>query len=589
MRAKWAAPIAIVAAMVALGAGAAPASADVDDFTFESMDADYTLTRADDGTSRLAVSETFVAVFPEFDQNHGIRRLLPDSYLGAPLMPSLVSITDAAGNPRAAEEEYGDGVLAITSRSDDYVHGAQSYVFSYTMSNVVRAFADTRADEFYWNVNGLDWAQPFGRVSATLHVAGELASALTGNQACYVGEAGSTTPCTIEVISETDDEVVIRASASDVPPFQTMTIAVGFQPGTFTPFNTAWLSTPFGWFQALFGVLAVAALIWAIIVRRRHLRHAPGRPTIIAEYEPPAHIDALEGAVLLGKSTKAIPAEVLEQAVVGSIRIVEGEKRWFGGTKLTAQLVDSSRADGDGILLLQGLFPDLTPGAEYTFGSSDTRLSAAARSILKAADAELTARGLRRTVPVTVRLGPILLAVFAATGSLIFGVLALGAYTGPEISVGVLIGGILIAVAVIGILVHRPLSATGSEVRDHLLGLQMFIAWAEADRIRMLQSPEGAERRPIDIDDPRQKLHLYEALLPYAVVFGLEEQWARELAVLYDQTATPSWYFGVSGFNAAAFSSGISSLSTASSSSTGGSTGGGSAGGGGGGGGGGGV
>ena len=66
--------------------------------------------------------------------------------------------------------------------------------------------------------------------------------------------------------------------------------------------------------------------------------------------------------MLLGRTTKAIPAEVLEQAVVGSIRIVEGERKFFGGVKLKAQLIDPSRADGDGRLLLAGLFPFLQPG-----------------------------------------------------------------------------------------------------------------------------------------------------------------------------------------------------------------------------------
>lgn len=59
---------------------AAPAG--VDDFTFDSFDADYTLTRADDGTSRLRAVETIVAVFPETDQNRGIRRAIPDTYQG---------------------------------------------------------------------------------------------------------------------------------------------------------------------------------------------------------------------------------------------------------------------------------------------------------------------------------------------------------------------------------------------------------------------------------------------------------------------------------------------------------------------------
>jgi hypothetical protein len=87
------------------------------------------------------------------------------------------------------------------------------------------------------------------------------------------------------------------------------------------------------------------------------------------------------------------------------------------------------------------------------------------------------------------------------------------------------------------------------------------------------------------------KLKLYETLLPYAVVFGQEKKWAEELVVLYGAGNSPGWYAGSSGFNAAAFSAGISNLSTSasSSSSSGGSSGGGSAGGGGGGGGGGGV
>ncbi|WP_454117403.1 hypothetical protein [Microbacterium lacticum] len=107
----------------------------------------------------------------------------------------------------------------------------------------------------------------------------------------------------------------------------------------------------------------------------------------------------------------------------------------------------------------------------------------------------------------------------------------------------------------------------------------------------MLQSPTGAERVPVDVNDLRQKLDLYEKLLPYAVVFGQEKEWSRQLAVLYTAVGAsgPYWFAGTGAFDASSFASGIGSLSSAasSSSSTGGSSGGGSAGGGGGGGGGG--
>ena len=119
-----------------------------------------------------------------------------------------------------------------------------------------------------------------------------------------------------------------------------MTIAVAFEEGTFVPFDSSYLASPWGWLNGIAGLGVVAALVYAIVVRVRYLRDEPGRPTIIAEYTPPREVDALESAVLLGRTTKAIPAEVLEQAVVGSIRIVEGDRKLFGGVKLKAQLID---------------------------------------------------------------------------------------------------------------------------------------------------------------------------------------------------------------------------------------------------------
>jgi len=578
--------------LVASVAVALPAAADVDDFEFSSLDADYTLTRAEDGTSRLRVVETFVAVFPDIDQNRGMRRTIPSSYNGQPLNPSLVSITDENGAERPAETDSDDGVFEMVSRADDFVHGAQTYVFTYDLENVTWTF-DDGGQEFYWDVNGVDWPQAFGRVTATLHVDAALASSLTGRQACYVGGQGSTEQCQIAVAPE-DGGTAVTAAADGVGPYETVTIAVGFEPDTFTLFDSSYLASGWGWAQsvATVGMLgAVGAAFWS---RRRWLRDDPGRPTIIAEYTPPRDVDALESAVLLGKTSKAIPAEVLEQAIVGSIRILEGAPKTFGKSKLQVELVDLSRADGDGRMLLDGLFgPDAVPGATFEFGKQDTRLSTVASKILKAADKELDRHGLRRPVPAGVRAWPIVAVVLTSALVFLFGVLALDAAVMPLVPILLFVLAVGALVVGIGVVTHRPLTSAGAEVRDHLAGLKVFIDWAEADRIRMLQSPMGAERRPVDVNDPRQMIHLYEALLPYAVVFGQEKKWADELMVYYDRAdIAPGWYYGAGAFNAATFSSSIASLSTAamsSSSTSGGSSGGGSAGGGGGGGGGGGV
>ena len=54
-------------------------------------------------------------------------------------------------------------------------------------------------------------------------------------------------------------------------------------------------------------------------------------------------------------------------------------------------------------------------------------------------------------------------------------------------------------------------------------GLKMYIEMAEAERMKLLQSVEGADTSAEGI------VKLYEKLLPYAAVFGLEESWMDEM------------------------------------------------------------
>jgi uncharacterized membrane protein YgcG len=134
-------------------------------------------------------------------------------------------------------------------------------------------------------------------------------------------------------------------------------------------------------------------------------------------------------------------------------------------------------------------------------------------------------------------------------------------------------------------------------LRDHLAGLEMYMKVAEAERLKVLQSPGGADRTPIDTSDGARMVRLYERVLPYAVLFGIEKEWTKTLEIAYaDQAAVPDWYSGADGvFNAALLGSALSNFShttstafappaSTSSSSSGFSSGGGFSGGGGGGG-----
>ncbi|MUG03577.1 DUF2207 domain-containing protein, partial [Bacillus tequilensis] len=136
---------------------------------------------------------------------------------------------------------------------------------------------------------------------------------------------------------------------------------------------------------------------------------------------------------------------------------------------------------------------------------------------------------------------------------------------------------------------HTVLTPEGAERAEHLLGVREFIRVAEADRLRMLQSAEGAERRS---DGSIDVVHLYEKLLPYAMLFGEEKTWAEVLETSYaDSGQGPDWvsaYVGVSlASRLSSYSTSMNSAATytpPSSSSASGSTGGGFSGSGGGGG-----
>ena len=583
--------IGILSLLFIVHPSAARADGDPDDFRFESLHADYTLSRDDDGTSRVRVVETFVAVFPDSDQNRGMRRGIETRFNDQPTRPQLISITDGDGNPRPAETDTDDGEYVMTSRADEYLHGAQTFVFTYTLEHVTWPYGNSDADEFNWNIVGTDHAQPYGTVSVVLHVPGELAGALTGNSACYFGARGETKQCTVATGPGDGQGVTIEAqlpaSGTDaLGPDQAMTLAVGFTKGTFTSFDANPFATPWGWLQAGGLAIGLSGVVTAFAARRRALADEPGRGTVIAQYEPPAGIDALHGAVFLGKKGTAIPAEVLEQALAGSLRIIQGEKTFWGKGKLVAEFIGRGNADEDGRMLLRALFGDgRQPGAQYTFGTTDSDFAKASQTMLAKANTDLTSRGFYRSVRAKAYAWPVLVMIVGLVATIGFGaaVIASGAIVG--FSIAAIVAVALLLFIGIGLLIKRPLTRKGAELREHLDGLKIFIDWAEADRIRMLQSVSGAERVAVDTNDPRQMLRLYEPLLPWAVVFGQEKEWSEQLAVLYGD-GSPGWYVGSGSFNAAAFSAGIGSLSaaSASSSSTGGSTGGGSAGGGGGGG-----
>jgi uncharacterized membrane protein YgcG len=604
-------------AVVALDA----AGAGVDDFEFASFDGVYELSRGDDGRSQLHTVETLVAVFPDFDQNRGIRRALVPDYKGHSTNIHIVSVTDENGTPRSYESAYDDDgffVLTIAVPQGQFVHGQQTYVIEYTQTDVTATSTDltdgVTRDEFFWDTNGTGWAQPFGEVTATVRVASALRPSLTGEAYCYYGYEGARDRCEVST-----DEGEFTATVRDLTGYQNMTVVVSFEQGTFAsaPF---WAYVPIP--VLLAAALVVFALIFTLITRFVFYRDAPGRGTIIAQYEPPEGLSTLVAANIVGRPTKGMAASIVDLAVQKNLRILEHDQGWskvFGVQRLSSAGLAPDEARvmgalfsinpfsiGAGVLPgLKNLFqiggsapqPIPDPAGEVRWlTKGDTVLGQQVVALTKAVAREVEAGGLRRKPPgwpLAVIVGAFVLAGVMLLGLAVFG-------GGSEMTVVYSVIGLnavpWIAILSIGLVARRrPLTTKGSELKEHLLGLREFIRIAEADRLQMLQSVSGAER--ISTTDGAAIIKIYEKLLPYAVLFGLEKQWAAEIAKYYD-TNPPDWYAGSHGFAIGSFAAGLSSLSSSvstsysgssGSSSSGGGGGGGSSGGGGGGGGGGGV
>lgn len=561
----------------------------VNDFTIRSFEADYYLSRDDEGRSQLKTVEKITALFPDSDQNHGLERALPQRYDGHSTSLKVESITDENGQALPyADFTDNDNLVLRIGDTDSYVQGEQTYVITYVQRDVTRYFADTNDDEFYWDVNGVEWRVPIESTTARLYMAAPLSDSLNGQMSCYQGRSGSTTSCGIELTSENDD-AVFTATADNLGRGATMTLAVGFQPQTFTGYQP----TPLERMMQLWpmvalvsSIAAVGIIIWLSVKYSRIMHRAKGRGTIIPEYLPPKEASVFIAGQVTKNYQTEITAQLIDLAVRHHLKIYQTkEKTIWKQAEYELELVKAEGLRKEERGLLDDLFgTQAKPGDRFAMQELRKQYSLAKKLIDRRKTVRDDARGeyglferAQTHANWFNRVGVVLL---------IIGVIMLSPM-------------VLVVAIVSLVLAHSlwPLTQKGAELRDYLKGLKLYIGVAEEERLRMLQSPEGAEKvGRIDAKDAKQLVKLYERVLPYAVLFGQEKEWAKQLGVYYENGHTqPDWYAGHGAFSAVMFSAALSGFSATSSSyssstsaSTGGSGGGGSAGGGGGGGGGGG-
>ncbi|MGI6612359.1 MAG: DUF2207 domain-containing protein [Candidatus Nanosyncoccaceae bacterium] len=574
--------------------------AGVDDFYFDSLDVEYHLSVDEENRSVLKVKETFVAVFPDFDQNRGMVRAIPLSYQGHSLNLKLGEVYRNGGVAPIAKDSIENGFRRLEIRDDSYIHGKNTFEINYTMHDTTLSPQDNLSiQELYWDVNGTGWGQPFESVRATVFLEDGLINRLTGESACYTGYEGSNAKdCLIE---RTPEGGFIIETLEPLSPRQNLTFAIGFQAETFEPYQMTNVQKILVVVAKIMPIVLLAALI-ALTIKRVKLGGGAKKDAAIAtQYIPPKGIDVLQSATLLNATTKAATATLIDLAVRHKINIKEVEKPGLFGLKsknYKIEVIDTKDLTPNEILILHSYLQkevEVGSSRELKKDESDTRIATGVQAAQTTAFNELKELKYYQEAPekkklimasIIIMLLSITLTIFGGWLSSNYLIDKEGLWL-PFVAMALVVASVVI---LISFATMRLRTNKGADVVHYLKGLEQYIKLAETERLAFNQSVDTAQTVSGKTDTERRVV-LYERILPYAMLFNLEKTWNKVLEAVYQEAGvTPDWYIGTGSFSASDFSKSMSDFSSSSSSSSSsGSSGGGSSGGGGGGGGGGGC
>ena len=275
-------------------------------------------------------------------------------------------------------------------------------------------------------------------------------------------------------------------------------------------------------FYTVMAVVLLVTLVVSLAVRLYWRLSTPQRRTIIAQYERPAGIDLLESGVLAEKPLSSVQATLVDLAVRRIIRIIREPNGIFLIELLTITGLSSTEERLTHLIFGPRGYQRRVLGRD---GARPQRWRRATARLHAAARRSLEARNLvkrRRKNPFHF---VAYISAFVVVLTFWGGFGYLGDFGFLWFVPVMVIVSVLVTIANFTLLAGRPVPVTvaGSALRDHLEGVKLYIEVAEADRIRMLQSPSGAQVDNADI------VRLYERLLPFAVLYGIEREWTQVL------------------------------------------------------------
>jgi hypothetical protein len=279
-----------------------------------------------------------------------------------------------------------------------------------------------------------------------------------------------------------------------------------------------------------------------LLVLRALLKRNPDHSPVIVQYTPPEDESPTLSAGVLGVPSRALAAHIVDLAVRDAVELrAEGSREDADDFELV--LVDTAELEPDDRRVVDTLFGRKAKvGAKMRLGAFARNPPVRAVTYVRRIDEYTVQRGYRVKRPAWIgsTKGWLGFGGFALAMLLIFTglptVLAdLGGW-GVLLYVAAIVGGFIGFIVLPFIsLPETTLTRAGGMHRTYLEGIREYLSLAEEERLRAAQAPQTADLvssgvRPYG-DAPNapgaRVVNLYERLLPYAVLWGMEREWVE--------------------------------------------------------------
>ncbi len=512
----------------------------------------------------VAFTETINVDFLD-NAKHGIFRDIPFVYAGdTGEVYTKITIHNVLQNSQPVKyqkTQNGNFINLKIGDPDKTITGSNTYTINYTAEGILKGFDEY--DELYWNVTGNNW--DVNILSAKAQIT--LPSEILLKSVCYQGYSGSNENCMSTTV---DSKKVNFASTRALGPNEGFTVAVGYEKGV-VPILTverppslwekfiSWPSQMTLLAVVLAGVGTVlflwyrygrdywfAANLFGNKTDQGVVKPIAAHETISVEFTPPDNLRPAEIGVIADEyaHTNDITSTIIDLASRGFLKIREIPKKWLFGS-VDYELSKTTKTY-NGLINYEKMLLEKIFYQRDTVKISDlkTTFYEELKEIKKSLYEDILDKKYFPSNPDQVRIKYLVIAFMIIIFGFFAGFFSLSIENifAADLSLGAIISGVILA----GVSRFMPRrTAYGRETYRKILGYKMFINSAEKYRQQFFE-----------------KQNLFNEVLPYAIVFGLTEKFAKAMKDIGLETKKPVWYTGAHTFNTHAFASNMNSFSS---------------------------